>query len=74
MMSLTQWQKLTARITAKAVPCAEVWLAVAGAATAFTVVSVKAFSEILGGRFRNLKAGCRLIRSLPSDFFRGLVQ
>ncbi|CAH2396738.1 hypothetical protein MES4922_170132 [Mesorhizobium ventifaucium] len=46
MMSLTQWQKLTARMTLKAVACAEVWLAVAGAAAAVAVVSVKAGSMV----------------------------
>jgi hypothetical protein len=46
-MSLMQWQKLTARMTVKAVAWAEVWLAVAGVATLVAVVSVKAGSVVL---------------------------
>jgi hypothetical protein len=46
MMSLMQWQKLTAKITVKAVAWAEAWLAVAGDATAVAVVSVKTGSVV----------------------------
>ena len=49
MMSLRQWQKLTARMTVKAVACAEGWLTGAGAATAVAVVSVKAMLRGLFG-------------------------
>jgi hypothetical protein len=49
MMSLMPWQKLTERMTAKAVACAEVLLAVAGAATEVAVVSVKAMLRGLFG-------------------------
>jgi hypothetical protein len=46
MMSLIQWQKLTARMTVKAVAWAEAWLAVAGGAMLVAVVSVKAGSVV----------------------------
>ena len=49
MMSLMQWQKLTAKITVKAVAWAEAWLAVAGDATAVAVVSVKTGSVVFFG-------------------------
>jgi hypothetical protein len=50
MMSLMQWQKLTARMTVKAVAWAEAWLVVAGAATAVAVVSVKIGSVVFSWR------------------------
>jgi hypothetical protein len=68
MMSLTQWQKLTAKMTVKAVACAEAWLA--GAAGVVAVVSVKAGSVV----FSAGDAAGALIIPLRSDFFRGLVQ
>ena len=49
MMSLMQWQKLTARMTAKAVACADVWLAGAEGATVVAAVSVKAMLRGLPG-------------------------
>jgi hypothetical protein len=68
MMSLMQWQKLTARMTAKTVACADGAAGVALPRGAVAVVLVKEGSMIFGGM-----AAAALIIRLLANFFRGLV-